>query len=374
MGFKLGEFGIRPGDEKTQAIEQFPEPNTLRKVRQFYGLCNFFRDFIPNFASVAAPLSKLTTKDSGYSRGKIPKAAQVSFCKLRDMIIKRPIMRFPDFKKKFRLYTDASLGDGAKEQDGGLGAVLTQFDDRGREYPVSFASRTLKRAERNYSSVLLELTAAEWGIEQFHVYLLNNPFTLVTDCKPLEKIRGRHRRTLSRLEEKMLEYEFDIEVIKGSFNCVADALSRNPIEKCNKEVTMTGTKSQRRYLSCQQFFDGIRADINVIGEETEESEVEEEDAEMDEVGEDDPPLRSILRKSREERVLSKTEELSLDEIRAAQAQDQIVNQAIAIVRRDGRWSKNRDSWLFRAFIDEDEILRIAINDSMGSAPIVLPIV
>ena len=85
LGFKLGEFGIRPGDEKTQAIEQFPEPNTLRKVRQFYGLCNFFRDFIPNFASVAAPLSKLTTKNSGYSRGKIPKAAQVSFCKLRDI-------------------------------------------------------------------------------------------------------------------------------------------------------------------------------------------------------------------------------------------------------------------------------------------------
>lgn len=75
-----------------------------------------------------------------------------------------PILKYPDFDKKFILKTDAS--------DFALGAVLSQKFEDGKEHPIAFASRTLNETECNYSATEKELLAI--GNKAFQtVYLWN---------------------------------------------------------------------------------------------------------------------------------------------------------------------------------------------------------
>jgi hypothetical protein len=97
------------------------------------------------------------------------------------------------------------------------------------ERVIAYDSRGLKSYERNYTAFLLEMAAAAWAIETWSVYLTARHFTLYTDHRPLTHLSTIHKRTLNRLQMLMNEYDFTIKYKKGEDNCVADALSRNPV-------------------------------------------------------------------------------------------------------------------------------------------------
>ena len=63
LGFRLTPEGIKPGFDKLQAVGKTPPPTSIREVRQFLGLCNFFRAHVKNFAFISHPLTSLTKKD-----------------------------------------------------------------------------------------------------------------------------------------------------------------------------------------------------------------------------------------------------------------------------------------------------------------------
>ncbi len=78
-GFTLTPEGIKPGKNKLKAINTAKAPADVKTIRSFVGLCNFFRTHIKDFAVIAAPLFKLTRKDSGYKGGPLPEAAMDAF-------------------------------------------------------------------------------------------------------------------------------------------------------------------------------------------------------------------------------------------------------------------------------------------------------
>jgi hypothetical protein len=197
-------------------VEEFPTPQTVKKLKSFLGLMSYYRRFIPGFSRLASPLHKLLKKGARYEWANEQEHA---FRSLKNKLISPPILRYPDYSREFILTTYAS-----KE---GVGAVLSQ-GEIGKDLPIAFASRSLNNAERNYSTTERELLAIVWGVRYFRPYLYGTKFTIVTDYKPftwIMSVKDPGSRLL-RWRIKLEEYDYEIVFKKGTSNTNADALSR----------------------------------------------------------------------------------------------------------------------------------------------------
>ena len=122
---------------------------------------------------MSAPLVQLTKKGSSFSWTDLQEQA---FLQLKSLLCSAPILAYPQFDKRFFLQTDAS--------DKGLGAVLTQLDNSGREHVISYASRSLLDREKSYSTTEKEALAIIFAIDHYRVYLLGREFTLILIIAP----------------------------------------------------------------------------------------------------------------------------------------------------------------------------------------------
>ena len=246
LGFHLTPNGIKPGIDKLKAVKQARPPASVSEIRQFLGLCNFFRNHVKDFALVTAPLTRLTRKNAGWRAGPLPNDALQAFHQLQTILCSEPVLAFPRRNRPYALIVDAAVGD--DKHDGGLGAILAQLDEQGHHRVVAYASRKLKDHEKNYSSFLLEMQAAVWGMEHFDVYLRGKHFTLVTDHRPLEKLGKVHTKTLNRLQQMMGEFSFDIVYRPGS-EMPADFLSRHAVASLNLQLEqMVEKQDQDKFL------------------------------------------------------------------------------------------------------------------------------
>ena len=89
-----------------------------------------------------------------------------AFSKVKTVVAHAPSLKSPDFEKDFILYTFA--------YDDSLASVLTQKEDGGDEYPISFMSTGLQGAELNYPAVDKQAYAVFKVIKQFQPYILKN--------------------------------------------------------------------------------------------------------------------------------------------------------------------------------------------------------
>jgi hypothetical protein len=70
LGYNISQKnGIRAGELKTQAIKKWEALTDITQIKQFLGLCSFFRRTIQDFAKLSSPLTRLTRKDSVWKRG-----------------------------------------------------------------------------------------------------------------------------------------------------------------------------------------------------------------------------------------------------------------------------------------------------------------
>ena len=227
LGHTVSTDGISPLSDKVKVIAQWLPPATTSQLQSFLGAIGYYRKFILNFATIAKPLFKLLKKNVEFKWGK---AENDSFEELKYRMITAPILMMPDFKNQFIIRTDASFD--------GIGGVLLQKDEFGKERPIHYISRSLKPSEQNYGITDLEGTAAAYCVKKFKSYIGGNPHTtlLFTDHKPLvslfkNKETNNSRQTRWVLLLSMLKVEVIYE--PGKKNVLADALSRlkssNPI-------------------------------------------------------------------------------------------------------------------------------------------------
>ena len=201
LGHTVSHEGIHTDPRKIQVIKALPPPSNLENLHSFLGLAGYYRKFIPDFATVSAPLTALTKKGVKFLWND---QHQNAFQTLKQHLCSAPVLAYPDFDRPFLLQTDAS--------DVGLGAVLAQRHINGQERVIAYARYTLSQREQNYSTMEKEALAIAFAVKHFRFYLLGKKFLVITDNNALCWLHSLEpKRRIARWIMDLQEFEFDIQ-------------------------------------------------------------------------------------------------------------------------------------------------------------------
>ena len=169
--------GIRPLTKKVEAIHSFSKPDTQRKLREYLGLINFYRRFLPDGAKVLLPITNLL---SGKGNSNAPviwsSMAEAAFEQSKASLAKATMLHHPRHNALTCIATDAS--------DHAVGAVLQQLIN-GTWSPIAYFSKKLQPAETRYSTFDRELLAVHLAIRHFRHFVEGRDFHVLTDHQPL---------------------------------------------------------------------------------------------------------------------------------------------------------------------------------------------
>lgn len=226
LGHTITSEGLKPNNDKIDAVLKYPIPQTTTDIKSFLGLIGYYRKFIKDFAKITRPLTACLKKGKKIV---LNEEYVNSFETCKKLLTNAPLLQFPDFDKPFVLTTDAS--------NFAIGAVLSQ-GTIGSDKPVAYASRTLSDTESRYSTIEKELLAVIWAVKHFRPYLYGKKFTIYTDHRPLAWLYSlkEPNSKLTRWRLRLEEYDFEIKYKKGQQNTNADALSRVKINAIDDDL------------------------------------------------------------------------------------------------------------------------------------------
>ena len=150
------------------------------------GIINFVRRFVPDFTQIVRPLQQMVKQSVQFKWTDVEKNA---FRKIKIAIAQAPSLESPDFDKYFILYTFTF--------DDSLEAVLTQKEDGGDEFPISFMSTGLQGSELNYPTVDKQAYAVFKAVKQFRPYILKNQTKVIVPhpvVRSLFRTKGIRRK------------------------------------------------------------------------------------------------------------------------------------------------------------------------------------
>ena len=235
LGHHVDNQGIRPLEEKVQVIREFPQPTTQCKLREFLGLVNFYRRFIPGGADIMHPLNALLIGSKDSTRTvQWNDNALTAFVAIKEALANATLLSHPKADAPTNIVTDAS--------DVAVGAVLQQYNDH-CWCPIAYFSKKLQPAETRYSTFDRELLAIYLAIKHFRHFVEGRTFHILTDHKPLTYALGtqsdKHSPRQIRLDY-VSQFTSDIRHVKGADNPAADALSRIGANAVHTTVFYTG--------------------------------------------------------------------------------------------------------------------------------------
>ena len=200
-------------DGRIEAMKAIVFPHNKRAMQSFLGKINFVRIFISNFVEIVKPLQEMIKK---YFNFKWTKERNEAFEKIKESTTEGPTLKSPNFNNEFILYTFSF--------DHSIVVVLTQKNDDGDQFSVSFIRIGLQGVEVKYPTIDKQAFAVFKVVKHFPPYLLRSrdkiivPHSTVRGSliqKELGDIRGNWLTTLQ---------EYDIEIkraklLKGQGLC-----------------------------------------------------------------------------------------------------------------------------------------------------------
>ncbi|GFS50803.1 retrovirus-related Pol polyprotein from transposon 297 [Trichonephila clavipes] len=196
LGYLITPEGSQPLPEKVDAILSYKLPKTIR---------DYLKD----------------SKKNDKTKIVWTEEAKGNFEKCKQDLANATLLSFPDPNLQLALFTDAS--------NFAIGSVLQQFE-AGSWKPISFFSKKLTEAQKNYSTYDRELLGINLSVKQFKHLLEGRNFVIYTDHKPITYAFHQKNEKASPRQLRHLQYisQFSTNIchISGGENIVADSLSR----------------------------------------------------------------------------------------------------------------------------------------------------
>lgn len=162
LGYEIDSRGVRMNTNKVEAITSWPIPRTIKELQKFLGFANFYRRFIQNYSSVAAPLTDLLKKGPKHLQWN--ERATLAFNHLKRIFTSAPLLLHPDPETPFVVEVDASTA--------GAGAILSQeVGFPPKLQPCAYFSRKFSSREQNYDVGNHELLAIKLAFEEWRHWL-----------------------------------------------------------------------------------------------------------------------------------------------------------------------------------------------------------
>ena len=203
VGQVIGSGKRRADSGKVDSIQALKEPETKKQLRQILGFFGFFRDYLPNYAQLAKPLTDLTAKriPDRIPFGETERKA-LNVLKMRLCQATMEPLNIIDMAKPFNVFVDSS--------DYCVGGILTQTDSEGREQPVAFASNKLTPTQQRWATIEKEAYAALWSLQKFKHWIFGSKVTLHSDHNPITFLTDTTPKSSKLMRWALALHEFDI--------------------------------------------------------------------------------------------------------------------------------------------------------------------
>ena len=243
LGHLISGNGIEPVPEKLESLKEMPPPPNQKEVRRFLGFTGYYRKFIPRYSDIARPLTNLTKKDLDFEW---TSECQQSFELLKEMLLREPILKYPDPDYGYILYTDASKYAWA--------GVLTQeyhYEDEGKirkiHHPITYVSGLFRGPQINWAALTKEAYAIYMAARKLTVYIQDAKVLLRSDHLPLKKflLRDTKNTKVNNWAVELQQFNLDFEYIEGIKNTLADTMSR--LVKINPSIEKEPEKEDQEF-------------------------------------------------------------------------------------------------------------------------------
>ena len=214
LGHMISAAGLEVDQAKVSIIRNLIPPTTVKGIRSFLGHAGFYRRFIRDFSKIARPLCRLLENDTKFNFDE-----SCHFEEIKSKLVEDPIMAKPNWNREFKSICDAS--------DFAMGVVLGQKAEKVFK-AIYYASKTLNKAQENYSTSGKEMLVIVFSCEKFRPYILGSHVIIHTDHTTIKYLMAKKEAKPRLIRWVLLLHEFDLEIKdkKGCDNVIVDHLSK----------------------------------------------------------------------------------------------------------------------------------------------------
>lgn len=221
LGYEVSAKGTQPLPDRVDALRTFPLPKTVRGLRRFLGMLNFYRRFLPSAAEYQSPLHTAIAGQRGNHPVSWTPILEDAFTACKESLSNITLLAHPSTDSPLGLFTDASAIS--------IGACLQQHVSNDWQ-PLAFFSKKLTTKQTEWPAYYRELLAVYEAVQHFRHILEGQHCTIYTDHKPLTYAFQQRKEKLPPPQLRQLsfiaQFTTDIRHITGTDNVTADTMSR----------------------------------------------------------------------------------------------------------------------------------------------------
>ena len=272
----------RPAPGKLMAVEKWPAPTTVTKMRAFLGFANYYASYVRNFAEMAAPLmeklkvGRVLGKKGSKHPIHLSESDLEAFNKLKAALVSGLSLQAVNPDAPFVLRVDASqkaIGAVLEQLPNAQGPITPQDTLSQKTVPVAFLSRKLTPGQ-----------GAKWIVREKEAYAIVSalkkwaswiglqPVLILTDHKSLEEWAHETLNTptgptgrQARWHLLLSHFKVDVGYVPGPDNEIPDIMTRWAYPACETEgdVSMHGSPEDDK--KCGKSFNGkMLKNVNVV--------------------------------------------------------------------------------------------------------------